>query len=150
MAQIRIRAPEERDFEAWAALFRGYMAFYQVPESGATVATVWAWIHDSQHVMQALVAVDGTDRPVGLAHFHAMPRSLGGNTVCYLSDLFADPEARGRGIGRALIDAVMERCRREGWANLRWLTQEFNYDARKLYDSYARKSDFILYAVPVD
>lgn len=149
MAAVSVRAPEERDLEPWSALFRGYMAFYKVPENATTVATVWAWIHDPQHVMQALVAVDESDRPIGLAHFHAMPRSLGGNSVCYLSDLFTDPQARGRGIGRALIDAVLARCRQEGWANLRWLTQEFNYDARRLYDSYAKKSDFILYAVPV-
>lgn len=150
MTELAVRPPEDRDFEAWSGLFRGYMAFYQVPESGTTVATVWSWIHDPLHVMQGLVAVDGQDRPVGLAHFHAMPRSLGGNTVCYLSDLFADPTRRGQGIGRRLIDAVLERCRQEGWANLRWLTQDFNYDARKLYDRYARKSDFILYALPVE
>lgn len=149
MAEITIRPPEERDFASWSTLFRGYMTFYQVPESGTTVATAWAWINDPQHIMQALVAVDEADRPIGLAHFHAMPRSLGGNTVCYLSDLFTDPQARGRGIGRALIDAVIERCRQEGWASLRWLTQEYNYDARKLYDSYGRRSDFILYSVPV-
>lgn len=147
---VTVRPPEERDRQAWSALFRGYMAFYKVPESATTVATVWAWIHDPQHVLQALIAVDEQDRPVGLAHFHAMPRSLGGNSVCYLSDLFTDPQVRGRGIGRTLIDAVLARCRTEGWANLRWLTQEFNYDARKLYDSYARKSDFILYALPVE
>ncbi|SMF77196.1 Acetyltransferase (GNAT) family protein [Tistlia consotensis] len=114
MAEIPVRPPEDRDLEAWSALFRGYMAFYEVPENPATVATLWAWIHDPQHVMQALVAVDEADRPIGLAHFHAMPRSLGGNTVCYLSDLFTDPAVRGRGIGRALIDAVIGRCRQEG------------------------------------
>ena len=150
MADVTVRAPEPRDLEAWSDLFRGYMAFYKVPENATTVAEVWSWIHDPNHLMQALLAVDAEDRPVGLAHFHAMPRSLGGNTVCYLSDLFTDPARRGGGIGRALIDAVLARCREEGWANLRWLTQEFNYDARRLYDTYAKKSDFILYALPVE
>ncbi|MGA1614881.1 MAG: GNAT family N-acetyltransferase, partial [Lutimaribacter sp.] len=58
--------------------------------------------------------------------------------------------ARGLGLGRALIDHVRATARAKGLTNLRWLTQEFNYGARQLYDSYSPKSDFILYSIGTD
>jgi hypothetical protein len=47
-----------------------------------------------------------------------------------------------------MIDHVLAFAKNEGLPGVRWLTQEFNYPARKLYDSYTPKSDFILYNVP--
>ena len=67
-----------------------------------------------------------------------------------MSDLFVRPDARGSGAGRALIDHVISFARTNGISNLRWLTQEFNYDARRLYDSFTARSDFVLYSIPLE
>lgn len=68
--------------------------------------------------------------------------------VCYLSDLYVEPGLRGGGVGRGLIDHVVEFAKQRGLPGVRWLTQEFNYPARRLYDTYSPKTDFILYNVP--
>ena len=86
---------------------------------------------------------------IGFTQYQLMHRSLGGGMVCYLSDLYVDPGIRGSGAGRALIDHVIAFARSRGLPGVRWLTQEFNYPARRLYDSYGPKTDFILYNVPV-
>ena len=93
-------------------------------------------------------AEDG--RVIGFTQYQLMQRSLSGGMVIYLDDLFVEPEVRGTGAGRKLIDNVVEAARGMGIANVRWLTQEFNYTARKLYDTYQPKSDFILYSIPVE
>ena len=49
-----------------------------------------------------------------------------------------------------MIDHVIRFAKAQGFTNVRWLTQEFNYAGRKLYDTYRPKSDFILYSVPVE
>jgi len=69
--------------------------------------------------------------------------------TCYLSDLYTNPAIRGFGAGRAMIDYVLAFAKDLGFPNVMWLTQEFNYTARKVYDTYAAKSDFIAYRVPV-
>ena len=144
MSAVTCRPPVAADKARWADLFRGYMAFYKVPPDEAVVEQVWAWLFDPAHEVKGLVAVlDG--QVVGLAHYQPMARTLGANEVGYLSDLFTDPAVRGQGIGRALIDASLEVCRARGWPLLRWLTQEHNYAGRRLYDTYAPKSDFIVY-----
>jgi GNAT superfamily N-acetyltransferase len=64
---------------------------------------------------------------------------------CYLQDLFTAEGARGRGVGRALIEAVCDAARDAGASRVHWLTHETNTDARALYDRVAERSGFIQY-----
>ncbi len=144
-----IRAVTPADRAVWEALFDAYAAFYKTQVSPEAKAAVWAWIFDgSPDFWCDLAEVDG--KVVGFAQYQLMHRSLSGAKVCYLSDLFVRPDVRGGGVGRGLIDNVIGFARGRGISNVRWLTQEYNYAGRKLYDSYRPKSDFILYSVPVE
>jgi GNAT superfamily N-acetyltransferase len=64
---------------------------------------------------------------------------------CYLQDLFTTADARGKGVGRALIDGVYEQARLAGSPRVYWLTHETNHTARQLYDKVAENSGFIVY-----
>ena len=146
---ITIRPPQEGDRGKWEELFQAYAEFYKtsVPDGGFD--TVWDWINDDGNDFWCALAVQDDGTIIGFTQYQLMHRSLGGGMVCYLSDLYVDPEIRGSGAGRAMIDHVVEFAKERGLPNVRWLTQEFNYPARRLYDSYQPKSDFILYSVPV-
>ncbi len=143
---IRPVMPEDR--AVWEALFDGYAAFYKTSVSPEAKAAVWGWILGDEEFWCDLAEVDG--KVVGFVQYQLMHRSLSGAKVCYLSDLFVWPDQRGGGLGRGLIDHVIGFARGRGIANVRWLTQEFNYAGRRLYDTYRPKSDFILYSVPVE
>jgi GNAT superfamily N-acetyltransferase len=65
--------------------------------------------------------------------------------TCYLQDLFTAPEARGKGVGRALISRVYEHARISGVPRVYWQTHETNAVAMKLYDKVAEKSGFLVY-----
>jgi GNAT superfamily N-acetyltransferase len=144
---IRPLTPEDRT--AWEHLFDLYAEFYKTQVPREAKDQVWAWIFDPEEDFWCDLAFrDG--RAVGLVQYQLMHRSLSGAKVCYLSDLYVDPSLRGGGIGRALIDHVIGFAKARRISNVRWLTQDFNYAGRKLYDSYRPKSDFILYSVPVE
>jgi len=64
---------------------------------------------------------------------------------CYLQDLFTDAEARGGGVGRALIEAVYERARAAGSTRVYWHTHETNQTAMRLYDQVAERTGFVVY-----
>lgn len=145
---LTIRPLEPKDRTRWEAMFQAYAEFYKtsVPDGGFDV--VWRWIFDPTNDFWCDV-VEGPDGAlVGFTQYQLMHRSLGASMVCYLSDLYVDPTVRGTGAGRAMIDHVRRFAKARGLPSVRWLTQEFNYPARTLYDTYAKKTDFILYSIP--
>lgn len=64
--------------------------------------------------------------------------------VCYLQDLFTAPEARGEGVGRALIEYVYDQAKAVGSTRVYWQTHE-NNPARTLYDQVAQLTAFRRY-----
>lgn len=143
-----IRPVAESDHQVWLSLFGDYADFYLLDLPDEAASQAWQWIHDKDELFWCDVA-EQDGRVVGMAQYQLMHRSLTGTKVCYLSDLYVMPEFRGSGAGRALIDQVFAFSKSRGINNVRWLTQDYNYNARKLYDSYGKKSDFILYTFPV-
>jgi GNAT superfamily N-acetyltransferase len=88
-------------------------------------------------------------RLVGLTHFVFHRHGWKIADTCYLQDLYADPEVRGQGVGRALIEAVYAAADARGAPSVYWQTQEFNATARQLYDRIAQKTPFIVYRRPL-
>ena len=87
--------------------------------------------------------VDG--KLLGIVHYlyHRSCWTVG--NYCYLQDLFVAEAARGRGLGRALIEAVYAKARADGASRVHWLTHETNATARALYDTLADRPGFIQY-----
>jgi len=147
-ADMRIRPVRREDFAAWQKLWDGYNAFYG--RAGPTALpsevtqTTWSRFFDVYEPMHALVAETG-EGLLGLTHFlyHRSTTALG--PVCYLQDLFTVEAARGRGVGRALIEAVYERAQTAGSSRVYWQTHETNAIAMRLYDRIAEKSGFVVY-----
>lgn len=146
---LEIRPLRRDDETEWRRLWTDYLTFYEASLAEEVyVSTFERLLSGSDGEFRGLLAlVDG--RPVGLTHylFHRSNWFIG--NVCYLQDLYADPEVRGRGIGRALIEAVYDKARQQGAGKVYWMTQEFNHTARALYDRIATKSPFIVYQKPL-
>jgi GNAT superfamily N-acetyltransferase len=143
---VRVRRLQEKDKPEWLSLFKGYIAFYKATVPEEVIETTWnRLLEASADFHMAVVAVDETDKALGLAHvlFH---RSTWSPTwYCYLEDLFVDPARRKKGVGRALIEATYREADARGCTRTYWVTQEFNYPARALYDQVATKSPFVQY-----
>jgi GNAT superfamily N-acetyltransferase len=138
---IRDLLPSDR--AQWDALWAGYLDFYQSSLDPAVSDVTFARFLDPAEPMFALVA-ERDGKLVGLVHCvtHRGTWSIG--DFCYLEDLFVAPQARGLGIGRALIEAVYARADALDCSRVYWLTHETN-PARKLYDQVARHLGFIQY-----
>jgi GNAT superfamily N-acetyltransferase len=143
---VRVRPLEARDKPVWLVLFKGYIAFYQATVPEDVIETLWQRLmRGMEGFHTALVAVDGDDTPIGLAHLLLHRSTWSNGWYCYLEDLFVDPAQRGKGIGRALIEAVYARADSQGCSRTYWMTQETNATARALYDRVATKSPFVQY-----
>ncbi|MDO9416609.1 GNAT family N-acetyltransferase [Pararhizobium sp.] len=145
MAVLEIRPIEAGDEAEWRRLWTAYLAFYETVLPETMFATTFSRLlsNGGQEFHGLLAVRDG--HPVGLAHYVFHRSCWHDGYVCYLQDLYADPDVRGRGVGRALIEAVYARAGAAGSPEVYWMTQEFNATARKLYDRIADKTPFVIY-----
>jgi GNAT superfamily N-acetyltransferase len=147
--QIAIRPAHKDEFPAWLKLWAGYNAFYG--RSGETALPLevtrmtWSRFFDAYEPVHALVAEEG-GALLGLVHFLYHRSTTDIAPICYLQDLFTAPEARGKGIGRALILRVYEHAKSSGAPEVYWQTHTTNVAAMKLYDKVAEKSGFLVYS----
>jgi GNAT superfamily N-acetyltransferase len=136
------------DFAAWKVLWDGYNAFYGRAGATAlpaqTTRATWMRFFDSDEPVHAMVA-EASGELLGLVHFLFHRSTIDIDPVCYLQDLFTADPARGRGVGRALIEAVCRQARAAGSTRLYWHTRETNVEAMRLYDKVADRSGFIVY-----
>ena len=89
--------------------------------------------------LSSLVAAGDSDVLLGGARAVAVVRyrpSLWSEAdEAYLAELWVDPSARRRGLGRALLRAALERARNRGCDLLDLATSEDDHEARTLYES---------------
>jgi len=144
-----IRPIRQSDHDGWRVLWDGYNAFYG--RSGATALpeeitrATWDRFFDPLEPVHALVAEE-SGQVVGLAHyiFHRSTTRL--NEVCYMQDLFTAEMARGKGVGRQLIEAVYAAASAAGSSRVYWQTLNTNVAGRALYDKVAKHIGFVVYS----
>lgn len=143
-----LRALRHDDKAAWQELWAGYLAFYKANVDPAITQITWQRFHDDAEPLYALGAFDG-DRLIGIVHCVKHRATWTDGWYIYLEDLFTVPHARGRGVGKALIEAVYALADELGAARVYWHTHEGNESARKLYDHVGHNAGFLQYRRPV-
>ncbi len=145
MQAPQVRPLAEEDFARWRELWTAYNAFYANPNPSEEITRVlWSRLFDPAEPVHGLAA-GPLGAPLGFTHFIYHRNTWMIAPVCYLQDLFTAPEARGRGVARALIEGVYEAARAAGSPRVYWLTHEANAPARRLYDQVAERSGFLQY-----
>jgi GNAT superfamily N-acetyltransferase len=112
-ANVVIRPVGKDERAAWEPLWNGYLAFYKATLAPGASDVAWQRFHAPDEPMFLLGAyVDGKLTGIVQYLFHRSSWTVG--NYCYLQDLFVAEDARGLGLGRALIEAVYEKAREAG------------------------------------
>ena len=143
---MEIRAITASDKAQWQTLWDGYQTFYDHPGRPQSFfdQAFARLLSGDVGDFRGFVADEG-GKFLGLTHYVFHPSLWRPGGVCYLQDLFTVPDARGKGVGRALIEAVAAAAEAHGAEAVYWLTAEDNYAGRMLYDRVATRTPFIKY-----
>lgn len=142
--EVEIRDLTEADVAAWRQLWDQYLIFYKVDLEAAVTAHTWARLMDDAAPLKGRVAVEAGQMLGFALHLHHSSTWVMGDD-CYLEDLFVADAARGKGVGRALINDLMALARAKGWRRLYWHTDEGNARARALYDQFVPSDGHVRY-----
>jgi GNAT superfamily N-acetyltransferase len=145
---LTIRAIEEKDKDQWLKLWAGYLEFYKSTISSEQTELTWKRLINNELKMFGFVA-ESEEGIIGFTHCLFRPSTWTETDYCYLEDLFVDPNIRGKGIGRALMNKVIDLAKEKKSKRVYWTTQEFNKTARVLYDSITPVSEFVQYRLPL-
>lgn len=142
-----VRPLLESDHDAWHRLWDGYCDFYEVDMPAEITAKSWERLinNDVPDFLGLVAERDG--EIIGIANYILHGTTWAIAPRCYLNDLFVDPEARGSGAGKAIIQHLQQMAAENGWDKIHWLTQESNATARRLYDQFSPANGFIQYAI---
>jgi GNAT superfamily N-acetyltransferase len=137
---------DDASYEQLQPLIAAYQRFYEVEEidEERNRAFFRRFLAPSE-VGMLLGAREGGEL-VGYACLYWTFSSTAAVETVLMNDLFVAAAARGRGVGRALIEASAAVARARGAASLQWATAPGNHTAQRLYDSTgAERSEWIEY-----
>src|SRR3954469_23908031 len=140
----------EGDLADLLPLMSAYCEFYgAAPGADSLLALSRTLLEDPEHHgMQLIARRQEHGAPLGFATLYWSWSTLRAGRIAVMNDLYVATDARGAGVGAALIDACRERCRERGMTRLEWRTAADNVRAQRLYDSVgAKRSEWIDYGL---
>jgi GNAT superfamily N-acetyltransferase len=142
----QIAPVEAAEFERLLPLIAAYQRFYEADEIDEERNRIFfrRFLAPSEEGM--LLGARERGDLVGYACLYWHFSSTQAVETVLMNDLFVGEAARGRGVGRALIEASAEVARERGAAHLEWSTAPDNLTAQRLYDSTgAARSEWVEY-----
>lgn len=142
MPDQRVRRAVESDVDAMVALVYELAEYERAPKEchltpdQLRTALFGPWPALFAHVAEVDAEV------AGCALWFLSFSTWDGVHGIYLEDLFVRPNARGSGLGKALLTALAAECVRRGYSRLQWWVLDWNEPAIAFYTS--------LGAVPMD
>ena len=140
-SRVEVRRATIEDLDLVAPLFDGYRQFYRLasePERGRRFL-LERFERDESVIF---LAVEG-GAAVGFTQLYPSFSSGAMARIFVLNDLFVSPEARGRGVGSALLRAAAEFGRQEGAVRLVLSTEVGNATAQAVYERMGWKRDTV-------
>ncbi len=144
-----IREARYSDFDQWNMLWQGYLQFYKTDLSDDVTQATWDRILSNEAPLFCQMAINEHDDILGFSLCVVHAGTWSNNQVCYLEDLFVSSKARGQGVGKALIQSLIQISKTKGWSKLYWHTDEDNQVARKLYDSFSSPDKTVNYSIEI-
>ena len=144
---VSIRKIEAQDEARWRLLWEGYCRFYERELSEPVTNHTWQRLMNEASPVHAIVAEGAGLGVIGIANYILHENTWTLTPVCYLEDLFVDPDQRAAGVGKQLIDWLVAEMNAQSWSRLYWNTKENNYRARGLYDKFTPHSGFLRYVI---
>jgi len=149
-AAVEIAPIADEEFEKLLPLIAAYQRFYEAEEIDEERNRVFfrRFLGPSEDGL--LLGARHEDRLAGYACLYWHFSSLEACESVLMNDLYVSEDARGQGVGRALIEATVEVARERGAPYVEWSTAPDNATAQRLYDSTgAERSEWFSYELRV-
>ena len=142
---MNIRQATIADLDALVPLFDGYRQFYKQPSNPEAAR---AFLADRFHHQQSVIFLaEAEGKALGFTQLYPTFSSISMARSIILNDLFVAPEARGLGVGKALLQTARDHAASNGIARLSLSTSHDNKAAQALYEQQGWACGFLTYTI---
>ncbi|CAN5135703.1 GNAT family N-acetyltransferase [soil metagenome] len=134
---VTIRKASTQDLEYIFSLIKAFAVFQTAPEK---VKITLEQMKNEQHLFQCFVAETSENEIVGFASFFFAYYSWYGKAL-YLDDLYVTDAYRKYGVGKKLLDAVIDLAKNEQCKKVRWQVSKWNEHAISFYTKMGATTD---------
>ena len=149
MSDLRVVQAGLHHLDVLAPLFDAYRVFYKQTSDEKKAR---GYLHARLSGLEAIVfiAFDG-EKPAGFTLLYPSFTSVSLGSAWLLNDLFVTPEARGKGVGEALLKRAAEFGKQSSAYKLTLATQIENETAQRLYErlGWQKNTEFYHYTLPL-
>ena len=146
MASVTVRTLQPNDFPSWLPLWNDNNLGHK---DEALTAETWSRLMDADFPVNGLCAIYKGEM-VGILQYVLHYTTGAIAQICYMQDVFVNPDCRGKGIAKALIAELDKIGRAEKWGRIYWLADAGNEAAQGLYKNIGVKLDFTLHIQPLN
>jgi GNAT superfamily N-acetyltransferase len=138
--ELRVEPVSKEQLETLLPMIAAYQGFYEAEDvrTDRNRRFFGRFVAPSDEGM--LIGAWRGDELVGYACLYWHHSSTRAVDTVLMNDLYVNKGERGRGVGRALIEATAEVARDRGSPLVEWSTRPDNEAARRLYDSTGASS----------
>lgn len=148
--EVVVRPVVETDHMAFLAMWEDFVSLAPDEPGEREMGELnWSRMMDAATGLRGIVAVDGSDEPIGFTLFLTFPFTWSRGDACYLQDIYVRPQSRGKGVAQAMIGQLRDLGEAAGWFKIFWMTQPDNFDAQRVYDKVAKRMDYLRYDLNV-
>lgn len=144
---VTITPVTAEDRADWQQLWNGFLTFYESDLPSDVSDHTFETLLDPEALMNGAIARHDDGSPLGLVHYFKHPATWTKTSYTYLEDLFVSPDARGGGVGRKLIQHVVDWAKAQDSSKVYWVTNETNETARALYDRVGKYTGEVRYEI---
>jgi GNAT superfamily N-acetyltransferase len=138
-AGLRLRDATREDLPLVLRFIRALAEYEKLAqEVRADEATLDRFLFAEPRRAEALIA-DWDGEPVGFAVWYYAFSTFLGRPSLYVEDVFVNPEARGRGIGKAIFAHLAARAIGQGCGRMEWSVLDWNAPSIAFYRSLGAK-----------
>jgi ribosomal protein S18 acetylase RimI-like enzyme len=131
----RVWPAKPEDIESVSALIAAFRSWWGKDEPTLEqIRATTALLIDDPNTEFLLAAPGDGAAPAGVCQLRYRLSVWTGSDDCWLEDLYVDDSARGTGLGRALVNAALERARARGCRRMELDVNESNTDAIAFYE----------------
>lgn len=146
---IQVMRADVAHLDHVAQLFDAYRGFYQQP-SNLEQSRAFIAERIAANESTIFLATDASGAALGFVQLYPTFSSIDAHRTWLLSDLFTAPAARGRGVGRLLMNTARDYALQTGAKGLVLETATDNFTAQGLYESLGYQRDTGYYTYILD